>query len=109
MRYLIISILSGLMIVSQAYALSDPMKPPVSVMGSNKFKSAPVWVLNSVLTSNERKVAIINQVPVLVGESVSGARVLSIRDDRVLMSQGGKQFEIKLYSARVKRPAAGTQ
>ncbi len=107
MRYQIISIVFGLLLMSQAHALSDPMKPPVSFMGTGKIHSAPVWVLNSVITSNDRKVAIINQVPVLVGESVSGARILSIRDDRVLLSQDGKQFEIKLYSARVKRPAAG--
>jgi type II secretory pathway component PulC len=109
MRYQIISVVLGLFLMQQAFAINDPMRPPVSVTGSGKMKTSPVWVLNSVLTSNQRKVAIINQIPVLVGESVNGARVMSIRDDRVLMSQDGKQFEIKLYSARVKRPVAGKQ
>ena len=88
-----------------ALAQSDPMRPPMTDPATKSQE--PSWVLNSVLFSEERHVAVINQRPVRVGDSINGARVLAIYPDSVRLSRADKTFSIKLQSLRVKQPVRG--
>jgi MSHA biogenesis protein MshK len=83
----------------------DPMRPPMT--GPTVSKEKPSWVLNSVLFSDERHVAVINQRPVRVGDKINGARVLAIYPDKVRLSKADKTFHIKLQSLNVKQPVRG--
>ncbi len=98
----------------------DPMQPPAFAL--KKFKQEklkkiaasrvqskpakaekkpvkPRWVLESVLLSENRQHAIINQQLVRPGQMVDGARLLSIEKDRVRLKQKNKTIELKLGAA----------
>ncbi len=94
----------------------DPMRPPAFAL--NKFraekikKSTPVtkkpdvqeqkkepWVLNSILYSSNRQHAIINNKLVRQGEVIGGAKLISLKPDRVRLISRGKVVVLKLPSA----------
>jgi MSHA biogenesis protein MshK len=101
------SIFMGLLLLTSATALaqSDPMRPPLTDPVAKSQQ--PSWVLNSILFSEERLVAVINQRPVRVGDRINGARVLAIYPESVRLSRADKTFSIKLQDLRVKQPVRG--
>lgn len=80
--------------------LRDPLRPPgpVSASAPSSFNAA-AWRLSSTLVAEGRRVAIINDRPVRVGDRVGGARVLAIDAGRVQLDYRGRRFTIN-------RPAA---
>ena len=90
---------------SMALAANDPMRPPMA--SASTKQSAPGWVLNSVLISEDRNIAVINQRPVYEGGKINGAKVLKIYPDRVRLSTADKTFYIKLLPLSVKQPVRG--
>ena len=101
------TIFMGLLLLTSTASLaqSDPMRPPMTEPAVQSQE--PALVLNSVLFSEERHVAVINQRPVRVGDSINGARVLAIYPDSVRLSRADKTFSIKLQDLRVKQPVRG--
>jgi len=87
----------------------DPMRPPSSSgEASNKTdQEKPRWILQSVLVSGQRNIAVINQRTVAVGDSINGARVMAIHPGYVRLSKANEVFVIRLPSLSVKRPAGG--
>jgi len=105
-RYL--STLATLLVLifsSMALAANDPMRPPMS--SASVKQAAPAWILSSVLISEDRHIAVINQSPVYEGGMINGAKVLKIYSDRVRLSTADKSFYIKLHPLSVKQPVRG--
>jgi MSHA biogenesis protein MshK len=71
-----------------AQALRDPTRPPAfasaraATAGKNEV---PVWVLQSVLISPERRYAIINGEVVPLGGAIADAELVAINEERVTL------------------------
>lgn len=71
---------------SSAYALKDPTRPwGYSGEGSGMLYGDGFegLVLNSVLVSKQRQVAVINGTPLKIGDSIGDYKVVAIAPDRV--------------------------
>ena len=122
MRPIVISTLLSLALSVPAFVaqantteqLRDPMKPPALALQKKRAAEAkknprpvvrkvevkpPVpLVLQSIIFSSARQIAIINDLPLVSGESIAGARVVSIKEDRVTLVRKGKKLELMLDS-----------
>lgn len=93
--------------------LVDPMEPPSYAkwkfnQAKNKGLKAekPVVAkkqevglsLQSVLVSNQRKVAIINQKAMSVGDTIEGAKLIKINSDSVALVKKGKLINLGVNS-----------
>jgi len=100
-----------LMLVSLPLMASegDPMRPPSSAgeVSAKAAQDKPAWILQSVLISGQRNIAVINQRTVRVGDHINGARVEAIHPGYVRLSKTNEVFVIRLPSLSVKRPASG--
>lgn len=90
----------------------DPMQPPAFALAKyrlEKFKSSPLtkisvakkvksepWVLSSILYSNNRKHAIINNRVVKKGDVIKGARLIRLQPDSVRLMAKGKTIDLSL-------------
>ncbi|MDY6943281.1 MAG: hypothetical protein SVU69_09750 [Pseudomonadota bacterium] len=72
--------------------LQDPFQPPTA----GRTAPTPAWVLQSILISAERRVAIINGQSALEGEHVSGAQVVAIEPNLVRIRKGGRDMMLTL-------------
>lgn len=88
---------AGLVLAAMAQAenLPDPTKPPVGYAQGAAAGSGPV--LQSILISPTRRVAVISGKTLHVGESFDDAKVVSISDNEVVMKSGGGKQVLRLY------------
>lgn len=108
--------LGGVQSVAGVEPIKDPMKPPAFAL--NKFRleklkknagpqtvkknvaATPIrktLTLSSILIGKNRKVAIINDKTLVVGERIAKYKLVAIFKDRVQMvSASGKRTELKL-------------
>lgn len=100
------SVLLVLPLVSivQAQNIADPMRPP----GRSAIRVVPdgsaSWKLTAILVSPQRRLAVINNRLVEVGNRVSGARVKAISNYAVeLELSGGERLLLKPANYRVRR------
>lgn len=97
-----------------AEIIKNPMQPPAFAL--NKFRLAKLKKngtsqakptiakkiakkslrLSAILIGNDRKVAIINDRMLVIGDKIDRSRVIKIFKDRVEISRNGKKFELKL-------------
>lgn len=117
MRGFFLGLILLLPLWSHADEFYDPMRPPQYAL--NKFRleelkqkrnSAALtpgsvskagikrqsWVLNSILYSGKRKHAIINSKLVRKGDVINGAKLISLKPDRVKLVSKGKAIELVL-------------
>lgn len=83
-----------LMLSHTVLAMDNPMQPPLKVQQSlinNKKANTvkPRWVLSSTLIASSRKVAVINDRTVRVGEHIKGALVTRIGPKTVTINYKG--------------------
>ncbi len=101
---------------NSAELLRDPMQPPPLALRKMRAAEAaknprpakpvkvkpspppPPLVLQSIIFSPARQIAIINDLPLVSGERIEGARVVSIQKDRVTLVRSGKKLELMLDS-----------
>ncbi len=95
--------------VVHAASERDPMRPPAGTeeLSAQVTQEQPRWILQSVLISGQRNIAVINQRTVSVGDYINGARVVAIHPGFVRLSKTNEVFVIRLPSLSVKRPASG--
>lgn len=86
-----------------AVKLSDPTRPLQETVPTQRV--LPALKLNSVLISEQRRLAVINGQTVAEGEQVGGAKVLRISSDRVLLQRAGQPVEIRLHSSVIRSNA----
>jgi hypothetical protein len=87
--------------------MEDPLRPPEYAPGEmgagSKTSAEPAWLLNEILFSGGRRVAIINDVAVSVGDHVNGARVVDIKPEQVVLEYKNSQMNFKLHAVSVKK------
>lgn len=101
----LISVLVLLLMINMALAMSDPMRPPAyrgTLAAANKA-TKPRWVLSSTLISQHRRLATVNGKTLLVGEKISGAKLLEIQPALVTLKYQGQKITIKLLPSVLKR------
>lgn len=82
----------------------DPLRPPGEVRTSEAVSfNADAWQLASTLVADGRRVAIVNDRTVRVGDRVGGARVLAIETGRVALDYRGRRFTISRPAAAVSK------
>ena len=89
----------ALVLPSGAYAeeIPDPMRPPLS-FGQAQFDETPAGpVLQSVLISATRRIAIVSGKTVKVGDKVGDAQVLAINENEVILKSGKNRQVLKLF------------
>lgn len=81
----------------------DPLKPPGTVEQTTRPAfNADAWRLSSTLVAKGRRVAIINERLVGVGDRVGGARVLAIESGQARLDYQGREFTITRPGARMR-------
>lgn len=87
--------LLALLLAGNAVALNDPTHPtdPALYFGSGNVGG---WTLQSILFSNERRIAIINGKRVREGDRIGSARVARIQDSQVLLKTGDRMLKLRL-------------
>ena len=98
---------------STVCATDDPMRPiprPDSVQRAPVAAPAPAprrdWVLTSTLVGNTRRVAVINDRLVSVGDEVLGARVIGIDARSAQLRYEGQELVLHLGEHRVTNPSS---
>jgi hypothetical protein len=92
--------------------INDPMRPPAFALqkyqqAKNKNKPKVVAVqrnsvkskalkLTSILYSSTRKIAIIDEKMLSVGDSINGARLVSVKKDSARLIKNGKTISLRL-------------
>lgn len=92
--------------------LHDPFMPPgwnePTAPAANTF-NASAWTLASTLTSNGRRVAIINGRAVRPGEYVGGARLLGVTRGSARLEYNGHRFTIRRPGTQVRTSQESAQ
>ncbi len=103
--FLVLALLCGLGVVPSARAeLGDPTRPPdISTVTVESLESgnAPFRV-SSILMAPGRKIAIVNDSRVEIGDEVDGATVSEINAQAVLLELGGEEIELRIAGQPVK-------
>lgn len=68
----------------------DPTRPYTAT--ERGAASSPRFVVNAIIVSAERRVAIVNGRRVGVGSSFDGATVIAIEKDQLILEIGGKRI-----------------
>lgn len=87
-----------------AYAdlpLRDPTRPYTPIKGPRA--SSPSFVVNAIIISPERRVAIVNGRRLAVGGSLDGATVMAIEKDHLILETGGKRIRAELNKRAMRR------
>ncbi|QKQ25459.1 hypothetical protein [Candidatus Reidiella endopervernicosa] len=101
-RASIVFALSLTMALPVAAELQDPTRPPIKkkvVKPVVVKKAQQKWALSYTLVSDQRRIAVINNKVVAVGEMVDGARVVEIESDAVTLKRVGKSIKLELISS----------
>ncbi len=90
-----------------AQPLRDPTRPPEGrpAAGNASLPVQHQWRLSSILISAERRIAVVDGQAVQVGQTVSGAHLVAIEPQRVLLRHGQKEIALHLTKTGLKTPA----
>jgi MSHA biogenesis protein MshK len=87
--------------------LPDPTRPSGASMVNGSAENVPSGpVLQSVLNSSGRKIAIISGQSVKLGEMIGSARVVKIEDAEVVLAKGKDVQVLSLFPVVEKQPVA---
>lgn len=88
-----------LSVSASAEILTDPTRPPAALLPAQMQASGEHAgpVLQSVLVSRGRRIAIISGKEVKVNDKVGGARVVRITDTEVVLRNGKQVQRLKLF------------
>jgi MSHA biogenesis protein MshK len=91
-----------------AAGLPDPTRPPSALMAAEGAAVAVGQpVLQSVMISPARRVAIISGQAVALGQTYGGARVTRITENEVVLRNGSDAQVLRLFPDLEKQPASG--
>ena len=91
-------------LAGNAHALKDPTQPtdPNNYFGSAESRSDNNWALQSILSSPQRRIAVINGTRVKEGDRIGSARVVRIRDSHVVLNTRGRTLTLRLFPDSIK-------
>lgn len=87
----------------QAEQLRDPTRPADMLGRGQAEVAAPGPVLQSVLISQQRRIAIISGKTLRVGDKFGDSRIVSITETEVVLQNGKAQKTLKLFPDVQKR------
>lgn len=93
------SLFIGMSLISNiSLSAQDPMRPPNWMLGNKNVSSSSAerLVLQQILISKNRTLAVINDVVVSVGDTVGGAKVKEISTQWVKVIRGGRNMTLKM-------------
>jgi len=103
-------LVSAAVVGSEELPVRDPMRPFTAVQAAggdtNPAATGPRFVLTAVLLAAERRVAVVNGEPRLLGDTVAGAKIVAIEANAVRLQEGGKELVIHLGRRAQVRSAA---
>jgi len=81
-----------------SFAMNDPMQPPEYSASSSVVEELMDSELNlqMILISPSRKFVVLNNKTVTEGGMVSGAKVISIEKEYIVVKRKGKVFDLRL-------------
>ena len=104
-KLILISFMSVIFAFAHAKeAIVDPMRPPGKSALKISKQQTKNWKLTAILVSPERRMAVINNKLISVGEKVAGARVKVINSNSVELEVDGKRLTLRPVSTRVRKP-----
>lgn len=84
--------------------MDDPMRPPQGGSANVEHKAeGPRWTVTGILISPERRLAMINDRLIGIGEKVDGARVLNIYGNGVELDIGGRSVVLRPITGSLRR------
>ncbi|MGB5537245.1 MAG: general secretion pathway protein GspB [Thiogranum sp.] len=97
-------LLLGPGLAGSVHALKDPTQPtdPGSYFGSAESRAGNSWSLQSILSSPQRRIAVINGTRVKEGDRIGSARVVRIHDSHVLLNTSGRTLTLHLFPESIK-------
>ena len=103
-KLIYLSVFISLGIAGHANALRDPTQPtdPALYFGYSDSQTVDGWSLQSILSSPERRIAIINGTRVREGDRIGSARVVRIHDSHVLLNTGNQTLTLHLLPESIK-------
>lgn len=84
-----------LLLTNNAAALHDPTRPTDPALYF-AHGHAGGWILQSILLSTERRIAIINGKRVREGDRIGSARVTRIQNTQVVLKTAGRTLKLHL-------------
>jgi MSHA biogenesis protein MshK len=81
--------------VAETENLPDPTKPPAAFLHGDAAPTGPV--LQSILIAPTHRLAVISGKTVYLGDSVEGAKVISIAENEVILQNGKSRQVLRLY------------
>lgn len=92
---------------AQAQGLTDPTRPPASLADPSAIAEPGGPVLQSVMLSPTRKVAVISGEMVLLGGKYGDARLIKLTETEAVLRSGKDTTVLRLYPQVVKRDKQG--
>lgn len=92
-------LLLGPGLAGSLHALQDPTQPtdPGTFFAGAETRSGSNWSLQSILSSPQRRIAVINGTRVREGDRIGSARVVRILDSQVLLNAKGRTLTLQLF------------
>ncbi len=87
-----------------AQTLVDPTRPPGALIDRDGGETTSGPVLQSVMLSPSRKVAVISGAAVVLGGRYGEARLVSLTETEAVLKRGAETTVLKLYPQVNKRP-----
>jgi len=97
---------ASLCATADAAALDDPTQPPNYIPVAARpgaGQGQPRWRLQSTLTGQKRNVAVINGQRLLVGQTVDGAKIISIEPGQVVLSVADEEVTLAVFPSMIER------
>ncbi len=101
---LAVLLLSGLSAIAvAAQGMLDPTRPPAALAGSADVRAPGGPVLQSVMLSPGRKVAVISGEMVALGGRYGAARLVRLTESEAVLKDGAETTVLRLYPLVEKR------
>ncbi|AHE68381.1 hypothetical protein [Legionella oakridgensis] len=98
----IIIILLSWEVLAQVAKERDPTRPAVQI-GSIKDTSVERYQLQSIIIGRSRRLALINDQFVSIGDSIGSAVVIAIDRNSVVLSESGRKLKIDLFDSGIRK------
>lgn len=95
---LIGTLLSNQTMSAEEPILRDPTKPALNTFVTDTKAAPPQFVLQSIIISPTRQLALINSKFVAVGDHIGNATVKTIKKNYVVLSEPGQTITIYLFT-----------
>ena len=103
-RLICVLLLVGAGLAGGAHALKDPTQPtdPAHYFKTPENHVTSNWRLQSILSSPQRRIAVINGTRVKEGDQIGTAKVVRISESHVLLNNRGRTLTLHLFPESIK-------